>query len=117
VFRIRLFSRPLQYLFLIKIEKFNLVKLPDSGHSEGSQRPSQFHEDDLHGGVQQEGSGRGSWGGAGVLVGGVRCGLQRMLASIVHVIIWAAASMAKDTHVQNVVGIEGRNRIFSLRRS
>jgi hypothetical protein len=58
VFRIRLFSRALQYLYQIKIKKLNLVKLPDSGHLAESQGPSQFHEDDLHGGVQQAGMGR-----------------------------------------------------------
>jgi hypothetical protein len=84
----------------IKIEKLNLVKLPDSGHLAGSQGPYQFHEDDLHGGVQQAGAGRRSWG---ALVGGVHCGPKRMLASIVQVIIWAAASMVKDTQIQNFV--------------
>jgi hypothetical protein len=45
-------------------------------------------------------------------VGGIHCGPQRMLASIVQLIIWAAASMVKDTDIQKFVWIEGTNRIL-----
>jgi hypothetical protein len=48
----------LHCLYPIKIETLSSVKLPDSGHLAGSQGLSQFHVDDLRGGVRQEGAGR-----------------------------------------------------------
>jgi hypothetical protein len=82
----------------MKIEKLTLVKWADYWLLAGSQGPSQFHEDDLCRGFQQTGAVRHAWG---VLVGGVHCVPQLMLASTVKVIIWAAASMIKDINIQN----------------
>jgi hypothetical protein len=67
------------YLYLIKIESLILVKLPDSGHLEGSQGPSQFQVDDLHGGARKRSRVDILTG----VVGGIFRGPQRMLARIV----------------------------------